>query len=91
MSTDIARQPERFFGRKRNNIDRFVYFPFGRGLRLCIGRNFAMFEMQLLLITLYRRFRVNLQPGFMVEAEAMVTLGPRRVRIMSVVNLYCPG
>ena len=79
-------KPERFAPETRNNIDRFVYFPFGGGPRLCIGNNFAMLEMQLIIITLYRRFRFNLKPGFKVEGEPMVTLRPRHGMLMNDVN-----
>ena len=79
-------KPERFAPEIRNSIDRFVYFPFGGGPRVCIGNNFAMLEMQLILITLYRRFRFNLEPGFKVEPEPMVTLRPRHGMMMNAVN-----
>ncbi|MBS1618194.1 MAG: cytochrome P450, partial [Bacteroidetes bacterium] len=39
--------------------------------------NFAMLEMQIILITLYRRFRFRLQEGFEVEQEPLVTLRPK--------------
>lgn len=69
--------PERFAPETRNNIDRFVYFPFGGGPRVCIGNNFAMLEMELILITLYREFRFRVKGGFKVEEEPLVTLRPR--------------
>ncbi|MBS1593730.1 MAG: cytochrome P450 [Bacteroidetes bacterium] len=69
--------PERFAPEKRNSIDRYVYMPFGGGPRLCIGNNFAMLEMQIILITLYRRFRFRLREGFEVEQEPLVTLRPK--------------
>ena len=78
--------PERFAPEKRNSIDRFVYFPFGGGPRLCIGNNFAMLEMQLIIIILYRRFRFQLKPGFKVEGEPVVTLRPRHGMMMNAVN-----
>lgn len=70
-------KPERFAPEKRNQIDRFVYFPFGGGPRLCIGNNFALLEMQIILITLYRQFRFELKPGFRVEPEPLITLRPK--------------
>jgi len=79
-------KPERFAPEKRNSIDRYVYFPFGGGPRVCIGNNFAMLEMQLIIIILYRRFRFRLKPGFSVEGEPMVTLRPRHGMMMNAVN-----
>ena len=78
--------PERFAPEKRSAIDKYVYFPFGGGPRICIGNNFAMLEMQLILITLYRRFRFKLKPGFEVDGEPMVTLRPRHGMMMNAVN-----
>jgi cytochrome P450 len=70
-------KPERFAPELRNSIDRFVYLPFGGGPRVCIGNNFAMLEMELILITLYREFRFRVKEGFKVEEEPLVTLRPR--------------
>ena len=74
--------PERFAPDKRNNIDRFVYFPFGGGPRMCIGNNFAMLEMEIILIVLYREFKFRVKEGFAVEPEPLVTLRPRHGMMM---------
>jgi cytochrome P450 len=58
-------------------LPRFAYFPFLGGPRQCIGNGFAMMEMQLVLATLLRRYRVRLGPGDMPTPEAYVTLRPR--------------
>lgn len=70
-------KPERFAPELRNKIDRFVYFPFGGGPRFCIGNNFALLEMQIILILFYRNFRFKLKPGFKPEAEPLITLRPK--------------
>lgn len=75
-------KPERFAPERRNQIDRFVYFPFGGGPRLCIGNNFALLEMQIILICLYRKFRFRLKPGFVVEPEPLITLRPKYGMVM---------
>ena len=69
-----AFQPERFghdVGTKK-----YQYLPFGGGPRLCIGNNFAMMEMQLILGHLFRNFRFN---GLKkkVEMEPLITLRPK--------------
>ena len=79
-------KPERFAPEKRNNIDRFVYFPFGGGPRMCIGNNFAMLEMEIILITLYREFIFKLKEGFKVEPEPLVTLRPKYGMMMKAVK-----
>ncbi|MFN8323179.1 MAG: cytochrome P450 [Chitinophagales bacterium] len=70
-------KPERFAPDKKVNIDRYVYFPFGGGPRLCIGNNFAILEMQIILIQLYRRYKFRLQPSFEVVPEPLITLRPK--------------
>lgn len=40
----------------------YEFNPFGGGARTCIGRNFAMMEMRLLLSLLLNRFRFELSP-----------------------------
>jgi len=70
-------KPERFAPETRNQIDRFVYFPFGGGPRLCIGNNFAMMEMQIILIIFYRNFKFRCKPGFTPEPDPLITLRPK--------------
>jgi hypothetical protein len=69
--------PERFDADKRNAIDRFVYLPFGAGPRVCIGNHFALMEMQIILIGLYRKFRLTLAPEAHVVPDSMITLRPK--------------
>ena len=69
--------PERFRpGRVPADAD-CVYIPFGGGARICIGKHFAMMEMQLVLATLVQRVRVHLLPGHPIEPEPLITLRPR--------------
>ncbi|HSC40446.1 MAG TPA: cytochrome P450, partial [Chitinophagaceae bacterium] len=77
-------KPERFAPEKRAGIDRYVYFPFGAGPRMCIGNNFAMMEMQLILVVLYRRFRFRLPENFAVKAKPLITLRPENGMMMRV-------
>jgi cytochrome P450 len=79
-------KPERFAPENKHNIDRYVYFPFGGGPRLCIGNNFAILEMQIILIHLYRNYKFRLKEGFRVEPEPMITLRPRDGMWMKVVE-----
>jgi cytochrome P450 len=74
--------PERF--RDPKAIDRFAYFPFGGGPRLCIGHAFAMMEATLLLATLARRFHLELVPGHVVRPAPLITLRPKNgVRVVA--------
>jgi cytochrome P450 len=69
--------PGRFAPGKREKIHRFAYLPFGAGPRVCIGMGFAMQEATIILSSILRRFRLELVPGFQVEALARITLRPR--------------
>jgi cytochrome P450 len=55
----------------------YSYFPFGAGVRRCLGDNFALLEGILLLATLAQRGRVRLGSSRAVEAEPVVTLRPK--------------
>jgi cytochrome P450 len=67
--------PSRFL---RTEPDRYAYFPFGGGPRLCIGMGFALLEAELVLATIAQRYRLDLVPGQAVEPEPQITLRPRR-------------
>jgi cytochrome P450 len=70
-----AFDPERFAeGAEAPN--RYVYFPFGGGQRVCIGNHFAMMEAQVILAMIVRRFRFSLVPGQNVVPEPFITLKP---------------
>ena len=54
-----------------------IYFPFGGGVRRCIGESFAWAEGILLLATLARKWQLTLMPGQRIEPKAMITLRPK--------------
>jgi cholesterol 24(S)-hydroxylase len=51
------------------------FLPFALGRRNCIGQNLANFELKLILASLYRSFRFELQT--VVENECFLTLQPK--------------
>ena len=69
--------PERFTPENKKNHVPYAYLPFGGGPRLCIGNNFALMEMQLILSMFVNRFRFEVVPEHKVEANPMITLRPR--------------
>jgi cytochrome P450 len=69
--------PERFSPEARSRRTRLTYFPFGAGVRQCIGESFAWMEGVLLLATLAQKWRLKLVPGHRVEPEPLITLRPR--------------
>lgn len=56
---------------------KFVYFPFGGGIRRCIGEQFAWTEGVLLLAAIARKWRLKLIPNQKVELNPLVTLRPK--------------
>jgi cytochrome P450 len=69
--------PERFTPERSAGRPHFAYFPFGGGPRMCIGSNFALMEMQLILATVAQHYKLRLVPGHTVEPEALLSLRPR--------------
>jgi cytochrome P450 len=57
-------RPERWTHEMEKRLPKGAYVPFAAGPRVCLGKQFAMMEMRLILATLLRRFEPNLAPGF---------------------------
>jgi cytochrome P450 len=55
----------------------FIYFPFGGGVRRCIGESFAWIEGILLLATLARKWRFRMVPEQKIGLQPMITLRPK--------------
>jgi cytochrome P450 len=55
----------------------FTYLPFGGGPRGCIGGNYAMLQILMILNAVLRRYDFELTPGQTIEARPMVILRPK--------------
>ena len=53
-------EPERFL---RSTPKPYTYIPFLLGPRQCIGKNFAIFELKVMLCELFKRFKIELDPA----------------------------
>ena len=56
---------------------KYIYFPFGGGIRRCIGEGFAWTEGILLLATLAQKWKLTLAPGQKLGLQPMITLRPK--------------
>ncbi len=69
--------PERFTTEEKMRRQKFTYFPFGAGVRQCIGESLAWMEGVLLLATLGQKWKLSLIPGHPVEPQPLITLRPK--------------
>lgn len=68
--------PDRFLPERSANRHKYAYFPFGGGPRMCIGNNFALMEMTLILAMILQRYTPKAgQEHF--DWESLVTLRPK--------------
>ncbi|KAK9233882.1 cytochrome P450 [Lipomyces kononenkoae] len=62
-------RPERWLDEKEGPIARKYCLPFSTGGRACVGRNLAYLEMDIVVATLFHRYKVELAvPGFELES-----------------------
>ncbi len=54
----------------------YAYLPFGGGPRLCIGNQFALMEMQILLALLVRQFDLRAVSDRPIPTQPLITLRP---------------
>jgi cytochrome P450 len=70
-------KPERFAKGNEKLFTPFTYLPFGAGPRGCIGGNYAMLQILMILSTVLMRYDFELIPGQTIEARPMVILRPK--------------
>ena len=69
--------PERWSSEAKSSLPRFSYFPFGGGIRGCIGEPFAWMEGILVLASITRQWKMSLVSGHRVELDPAITLRPK--------------
>jgi len=69
--------PDRFTAEQVARRPRHVYYPFGEGPHVCLGNNFALMEMQLILAMTLQRFRLRLLPNHPIAFKPEATLRPK--------------
>ncbi len=68
--------PQRFTKEKSKSYHKFLYFPFGGGPRLCIGNNFALMEMQLIVPMILQKFKLSKPKNFQLKKDPLITMRP---------------
>ncbi|PTX63849.1 cytochrome P450 [Kordia periserrulae] len=71
--------PERFSDENRKEITNY-YFPFGAGPRMCIGNNFAMYEMMLSVYQMLKKYNIKTNQQH-IEISPLITLKPINVKL----------
>ncbi len=87
-----AFRPERFDPEVGEKVHPLAYFPFGSGPRTCLGAGLAPMLMQMILVQIFSRYRLQFMPRFASDpiAEFGFEIHPRdqiRVRITDVVGV----
>lgn len=69
--------PEHFLPEKIKARNKYAYFPFGSGHHLCIGEHYAIMEIQLVLIHVFRKYKIRLISDKNINAQLLITLKPK--------------
>lgn len=70
-------EPDRFLPERVERQHKNAYLPFGAGPHLCIGREFAMMEMLVVLAHLLKSYEFNLSEHQTIIPEPLITLRPK--------------
>ncbi|KAL0853171.1 hypothetical protein ABMA27_012929 [Loxostege sticticalis] len=62
-------RPERFLPEQKQNIKPYTYMPFGDGPRICLGMRFAKMQVLSGLVTILKKFNVELADSTPREIE----------------------
>ena len=69
--------PDRWTDEFKKNLPRFSYFPFGGGIRSCVGEPFAWMEAILIIAIISRLWKMNSIPSNKVVLKPSITLRPK--------------
>ncbi len=71
-----AFRPERWTREFERALPRGAYVPFAAGPRVCLGKQFAMMEMRIILGTLLQNVEFNVLDGFVPDMLPEISLNP---------------
>jgi len=72
-------RPERFDPARKKDFSDY-YFPFGAGPRMCVGNNFAMYEMMMAIASLVKKYKLSSTVD-KIELNPLISLKPAEVPI----------
>jgi cytochrome P450 len=70
-------KPDRWTDEFKARLPRFSYFPFGGGIRGCIGETFAWMEGILIIATIVQKWSMRLVQGQRIKLDPAITLRPK--------------
>jgi cytochrome P450 len=68
-------KPQRWKGPEPSQ---FQYMPFGAGPRRCIGGTYSKFVIKLAVAMIFKRFRLTVEPGAVINRSVKIILFPKR-------------
>ena len=71
-------KPERFLKENVDSINEYVYLPFGKGPRTCLGNHFGTFEMFVAVVLFYKNFNIEFENAANIKPDFRITLRPDR-------------
>ena len=75
--------PDRFL-QEETRPDKYAYFPFGIGSRICLGNMFAQMEAAVILATLLQQVSLRRVDTAPVQIDTVVTLRPQEALMVQV-------
>lgn len=76
---EIYSNPESFKPERWETIKPTIYEynPFSAGPRICIGADFAMIEMKIILATILQKFRLEFIDRFPIDLSGLISIKPK--------------
>ncbi len=79
--------PERWETEEVKQMDKFAYFPFAAGPRMCIGNNFALLEADIILTKVIQQFDFSFIGESEPEMDPTLTLRVKQGMPMQIQNI----